>query len=279
MEYKLNAFSADKSLFYNPTTRQEFSLVQNEPVCRNGLFNTRSIFSSFLILNDEDYSLLSDLLENQYKTVSYMINVTDWRSTSDFQNNILQAIVSDNNGEIFTNWHNSAAFSKTGGHAEYLPYEGNETRVARIWSLYPQSKLSSTTTQFEAFATYLMLMLFIAVIAFVSAVMIIGLKLISTIWDDSEVYGDLRRLGMKRKNITTLITEQMLFVYFIPAVLGCVIGGFTTYRIMLVSGIIYIDETMRFVGCVCGFVLILQLVIFLLLRSRILRSLSIRKSL
>lgn len=279
MEYKLNAFSADKSLFYNPTTRQEFSLVQSEPVCRNGLFNTRSIFSSFLILNDEDYSLLSDLLENQYKTVSYMINVTDWRSTSDFQNNILQAIVSDNNGELFTNWHNSAAFSKTGGHAEYLPYEGNETRVARIWSLYPQSKLSSTTTQFEAFATYLMLMLFIAVIAFVSAVMIIGLKLISTIWDDSEVYGNLRRLGMKRKNITTLITEQMLFVYFIPAVLGCVIGGFTTYRIMLVSGIIYIDETMRFVGCVCGFVLILQLVIFLLLRSRILRSLSIRKSL
>ena len=84
---------------------------------------------------------------------------------------------------------------------------------------------------------------------------------------------------MKRKNITALITEQMLFVYFIPAVLGCVIGGFTTYRIMLVSGIIYIDETMRFVGCVCGFVLILQLVIFLLLRSRILRSLSIRKSL
>ena len=243
------------------------------------MFQAVSPRSSFLILNDEDYSLLSDLLENQYKTVSYMINVTDWRSTSDFQNNILQAIVSDNNGELFTNWHNSAAFSKTGGHAEYLPYEGNETRVARIWSLYPQSKLSSTTTQFEAFATYLMLMLFIAVIAFVSAVMIIGLKLISTIWDDSEVYGDLRRLGMKRKNITALITEQMLFVYFIPAVLGCVIGGFTTYRIMLVSGIIYIDETMRFVGCVCGFVLILQLVIFLLLRSRILRSLSIRKSL
>lgn len=66
------------------------------------------------------------------------------------------------------------------------------------WSLYPLSKLSSTTTQFEAFATYLMLMLFIAIVAFVSAVMVIGLKLISTIWDDAEVYNDLRRLGMKR---------------------------------------------------------------------------------
>lgn len=157
MEYKLNAFSADKSLFYNPTTRQEFSLVQNEPVCRNGLFNTRSIFSSFLILNDEDYSLLSDLLENQYKTVSYMINVTDWRSTSDFQNNILQAIVSDNNGEIFTNWHNSAAFSKTGGHAEYLPYEGNETRVARLTVLCWCPGLSILMKQCGSSAVYVAL--------------------------------------------------------------------------------------------------------------------------
>ena len=46
MEYKLNAFSADSSLFYNPTTEQEFLFSQNEPICRDGLFNTRSVFSS-----------------------------------------------------------------------------------------------------------------------------------------------------------------------------------------------------------------------------------------
>ena len=140
------------------------------------------------------------------------------------------------------------------------------------WSLYPLSKLSSTTTQFEAFATYLMLMLFIAIVAFVSAVMVIGLKLISTIWDDAEVYNDLRRLGMKRKKIKGLITKQMLFVYFIPTVLGCIIGAFTTYRIMLVSGVIYIGETMQLVGCVCGLVLIIQIAIFFVLRSRVMRN-------
>lgn len=31
-------------------------------------------------------------------------------------------------------------------------------------------------------------MLFIAIVAFVSAVMVIGLKLVSTIWDDTKVY-------------------------------------------------------------------------------------------
>lgn len=113
------------------------------------------------------------------------------------------------------------------------------------WSLYPLSKLSSTTTQFEAFATYLMLMLFIAIVAFVSAVMVIGL---------------------------INITKQMLFVYFIPTVLGCIVGAFTTYRIMLVSGVIYIGETMQLVGCVCGLVLIIQIAIFFILRARIMRS-------
>ncbi len=269
MEYKLNAFSADSSLFYNPTTKQEFSLIQNEPVCRDGLFNTRSIFSSFLILNDEDYNILSASLGNEYRAISYMINVKDWKHTENFQSDILQAVISDNSGQVFTNWHNSAAFDKTRSQAEYLQYEGNETRIARVWSLYPLSKLSNTTTQFEAFATYLMLMLFIAIVAFVSAVMVIGLKLISTIWDDAAVYENLRRLGMKQKKIKALITKQMVFVYFIPTVLGCLIGAFTTYRIMLVSGVIYIGETMQLVGCVCGLVLVIQGVIFFGLRSKV----------
>ena len=139
-------------------------------------------FLLFCILNDEDYRTIAATLADEYRAVSYMVNVDDWQDTMDFQNNILKAVISDNNGVIFTNWHNSATFAKTGSHAEFLPFEGNETRIARVWSLYPLSKLSSTTTQFEAFATYLMLMLFIAVVAFVSAVMVIGLKLISMIW-------------------------------------------------------------------------------------------------
>ena len=223
-------------------------------------------------MNNEDYHTIAATLANEYKAVSYMVNVENWQDTTDFQNNILQAVISDNDGVIFTNWHNSATFAKTGSQAEYLPFEGNETKIARLWSLYPLSKLSSTTTQFEAFATYLMLMLFIAIVAFVSAVMVMGLKLISTIWDDAEVYRDLRRLGMKRKAIRGLITKQMLFVYFIPTVSGCMIGAFTTYRIMLVSGVIYIAETMQSVTFVCALVLIIQIVIFFMLRSKIMRD-------
>lgn len=266
MDYKLNAFAADSSLFYNPTTKQEFTLSMNEPLSQNGLFNKRSIFSSFLVLNDEDYQMIANSLSEEYKVVSHMVNVENWRDTSEFQNNILKAVISDNDGYIFTNWHNSAIFSKTGSEAEYLSFEGNETKVARLWSLYPLSKLSSTTTQFEAFATYLMLMLFIAISAFISAVMIIGLKLISTIWEDGVV------LGTKRKGIKALISKQMLFVYFIPTVLGCIIGAFTTYRIMLVSGVIYISETMQLVGMLCILVFVMQIFIFFILRARIISN-------
>lgn len=269
MQYKKNAFWGDKSLFYNPTTKEETYFMQNEPVCVDRLFNSRSFFSSFLILNDNDYTEMSFSLENEYKATSFLLNVKDWKNTVAFQENILQAVISDNNGEIFTNWHNSATFDKTESEAEYLSFEGNETRIARVWALYPLSKLSSATTQFEAFATYLMLMLFIAIVAFVSSIMVVGLKLISTIWDDAAVYENLRRLGMKQRNIRRLITKQMIFVYFVPTIIGCVIGAFTTYRIMLVSDVIYIGKTMQVVGGVCGLVVVLQLIIFFLLRTRI----------
>lgn len=272
MSYRLNAFYGDSSVIYNPTTKEEFILSQNEPFCADGLFNSRSLFSTFLILNDEDFNALSALLGKEYKATSYMLNVNDWKNSGGFQKDILQAIVTSNHGEIFTNWHNSATFDKTGGEAEYLPYQGNETRIARVWALYPLSKLSSTTTQFEAFATYLMLMLFIAILALVSAIMVIALKIINTIWDDAIVYENLKMLGMKRYGTKRLITKQILFVYFIPTVLGCIIGAFTTYRIMLVSGVIYIENTMLLVGGVCGIVLVLQLIIFFILRTRIIRN-------
>lgn len=272
MRYKLNAFNGDSSLFYNPTTKAEFTLSKNEPICADGLVNFRSFFSSFLILNTEDYNALSANLGNEYKVTSYLLNVEDWKSTIAFQDIILKTVIADNEGEIFTNWHNSATFDKTGSKAEYLSYKGNEARIARVWALYPLSKLSSATTQFEAFATYLMLLLFIALVAFISSIMVVGLKLISTIWDDAAVYENLRRLGMEERSISGLITQQMIFIYFIPSILGCLIGAFTTYRIMLVSGVIYIGKTMLLVSGVCGLVLVLQLVIFYTLRVMILKK-------
>ena len=81
------------------------------------------------------------------------------------------------------------------------------------------------------------------------------------------MYNNLQKLGMTKGKIKMLITKQMLFVYFIPTILGCS-GAFTTYRIMLVSGVIYIRKTMELVGGVCGLVVILQLIIFIVLRSK-----------
>lgn len=269
MSYRLNAFTADTTTFYNPTTKKEFTFSKNDPLCINGLFNSHSFFSSFLVFNDRDFAELSNSLSEEYKASAYMLNVEDWKDTADFQAALLQSVVDDNGGQIFANWHNSAVFDKTGSKAEYLPYVGNESRIARVWVLYPLSKLSSTAAQFEAFATYLMLMLFIAIVAFVSSIMVIGLKLISTMWDDAMVYENLRRFGMKQRSIKELATKQMLFVYFIPTVLGCLIGAFTSYRIMLVSNVIYIGNTMLLVGGVCAAIFILQLVIFFVLRKKI----------
>ena len=52
---------------------------------------------------------------------------------------------------------------------------------------------------------------------------------------------------------------------------ACIIGAFTTYRIMLVSGVIYIGKTMQFVGCACGLVLFIQIIIFFILKISFLK--------
>ncbi len=272
MSYKRNSFCGNSSIFYNPTTKEEFNLSQNTPVCFDGLFNSKSFFSSFLILNDTDFEQFSATVSGQYRVQSYMLKVEDWKNTTNFQNAILQEVILKTDGQIFENWHNSATFDKTGGSPRYFLYKGNETRTVRLWALYPLSKLSSTTTQIEAFATYIMLMLFIAIIAFVSSIMVIGLKLLSTIWSDAVVYDNLQKLGMTQNKIKQLITKQMVFIYFIPTFLGCAIGAFTTYRIMLVSAVSYIGKVMILVGGLCSLVLALQIAMFFLLRHKVMQE-------
>jgi len=201
-----------------------------------------------------------------------MLHVEDWENSGVFQYLVLDEVISESGGHIYSNWHNSATFDKTGGQPEYFSYYGNEARTVRVWVLYPLSKLSSTTTQFEAFGTYLMLMLFIAIIAFVSSIMVIGLKLISMIWNDAGVYDNLQKLGLKKRGIKQLITKQMLFIYFIPTILGCGIGAFTTYRIMLVSAVTYIEYVMALLGGLSALVLILQITIFFALRKKVMHD-------
>ncbi|MGF7012144.1 putative ABC transport system permease protein [Lachnospiraceae bacterium PF1-22] len=272
MAYKLNAFHGNQNIFYNPSTKEEFALIKNEPLNYDGLVNSRSFLSSFLILNDADYQELSESVGSQFHISSFMMNVDNWENSMAFQDALLDEVIRECDGQIFANWHNAAVFDKQDSGPEYFSYLGNETRTVRLWALYPLSKLSSTTTQFEAFATYLMLMLFIAIIAFFSAIMVIGLKLLGTLWNDAAVYDNLAKLGMKQRDIKRLISKQMMFIYFIPTVLGCCIGAFTTYRIMLVSAIVYLANVMLLVGGLCIILFLLQLVIFFALRSKVMQK-------
>ena len=78
--------------------------------------------------------------------------------------------------------------------------------------------------------------------------------------------GGIKRYAVTKKEDSVNWSSKNMFV------LGCIIGAFTTYRIMLVSGVIYIGKTMQLVGFVCGLVVIIQIAVFFVLRSRVMRN-------
>lgn len=85
--------------------------------------------------------MIAATLADEYRAVSYMVNVENWQDTMDFQNNILKAVISDNNGVIFTNWHNSATFEKTGSQsgAPVLPVGSWKRRFAILLPIQTQT--------------------------------------------------------------------------------------------------------------------------------------------
>lgn len=98
----------------------------------------------------------------------------------------------------------------------YMDYDGNELYAARWWSMFPFARENALSSQLEMGAVYFLIMFFIAMIAFVSAVMVIGLKILGTLWQDNESYRKAVFLGLKEKSLNKLISKQISLIYYYP---------------------------------------------------------------
>lgn len=137
-------------------------------------------------------------MDSSYKKTYYLFRGSNPENSSGFQAKLLAELVALNRGELFVNYQDQAIKDKMENYEEiYIPYDGNELYAARWWDFYPYTKQTELAVQMEAGAVYLILIFFIAIISFVSAAMIMGLKIAGTIMQDTESYRRAVYLGLK----------------------------------------------------------------------------------
>lgn len=267
--------SDNRGVFYNPCAKEDFTLQKIELISRESVLNQTAKINSFAVVSDNTFQRISDNLDSSYKMTYHLFHGSNPENSSEFQKRLLAEIVALNDGEIFVSWQDQAIKDKIENYEDiYIPYDGNELYAARWWEFYPYAKQTQFDVQMEAGAVYLILIFFIAVIACVSATMIMGLKIAGTIMQDTESYRKAMYLGLKENDLKKLIRKQIGLIYFFPVICGCATASFMINRFMEASSIVHVREvTLAAIG-ISLMVILIQLIIFFFLQKKLVVSTS-----
>ena len=267
--------SEDRGLFYNPCIKEDFTLQKIKLISKGSVLNETAKINSFAVVSDNTFYRISDTLDSSYKMTYYLFHGSNTENSREFQKRLLAEIVGINKGEIFVSWQNQVIKDKIKNYEDiYIPYDGNELYAARWWEFYPYAKQTELDVQMEAGAVYLILILFIAIISFVSATMIMGLKIAGTIMQDTESYKRAMYLGLKENDLKKIIRKQIGLIYFFPVICGCVTASFMINRFMEASSATRIFEITLVAIGLSLIVSLMQLIIFFFLQNKLVVSTS-----
>ena len=267
--------SEDRGMFYNPCIKEDFTLQKIKLFSKGSVVNETAKINSFAVVSDNTFYRISDTLDSSYKMTYYLFHGSNTENSREFQKRLLAEIVAINKGEIFVSWQNQVIKDKIKNYEDiYIPYDGNELYAARWWEFYPYAKQTELDVQMEAGAVYLILIFFIAIISFVSATMIMGLKIAGTIMQDTESYKRAMYLGLKENDLKRIIRKQIGLIYFFPVICGCVTASFMINRFMEVSSATRISEITLVAIGLSLVVFLIQIIIFFFLQKKLVVSTS-----
>lgn len=247
--------------FYLPTSEEFIQMDLQDVISSDAVVNSSSAITEFVIMNDLDYEDMSRTLENDYRYSYYLWNAAGTGNPELFFSAVRDAVVDANAGQYMLN-HNTLPVRELmlldGKNVPqedvYAQYEGDELDAARNWEFYPFSRATSSSALIETAAVYLLLMFFTAIIGFISATMIIGLRVVNTIWQDETTYKKVEYLGEKRRGLKQLMTQQMSLIFFFPTIIGSLLS------ILVINRMVDVTSASQHSGIISAIALALSLI-------------------
>lgn len=269
--------------YLNGATQDIFKLKYDRTICKEGVLSLDNYYhKDFIIIDSTDYEELNNSVDERFRVESYMFNVSNWKETKEFSDELFNAVVKASDNKWCDNFSEGAKFElnklQDVGHIVGDDYnyeevnEETELMAKKWWSFDPSSKYSRVYNSITEYAIYILLMLYIAVIAFVSAIMVVGIKILNTMWQDKSVYKNITFLGSKKKDIKSIVTKQVMLIYFTPLVLGTIITLFLLKQMLTVTGMVYINEAFLASCLIAIIVVIIQIGIFFFIRNKAIKE-------
>lgn len=265
----------------NPTTKKEFTLNYKGIKFIDRIMNQDTQFEqkSFFVLDAALFNKLQSEMKKEYIFTTYMFNTPNWRETGVFSNALFNSIVKSSRGKWCPNYSTGVIFDRIRAQMpnepvdyEYKEYKETSFEANRWWGFTPYSRYHIVNSGISDFAVYLLLTLYISIIAIVSAIMTIGLKILNTMWQDKLVYKNITFLGVRKTKIKKVISMQVALIYFVPVTLGTIITLFLFKSIMNAEAWAFSNVSFLFACGLSLVVVLIQVGLFFVIRKQAIKE-------
>lgn len=199
---KMQYFNKGDILSIKNNTDKIYSFTIQEEIYE-GIANYSHLTSGFaIILDEEDYNeIIKDYNDDNFYT-AHLFNFKNWKDTEKVSYMFMDKLNEKND-------------------TSYDIYKPSELRK---WKLRPRSKILDYNALMMENRFNLFVMCFIGLLCFISTGVVLYFKIFTDLEYAKERYKKLFKIGITDKEMIKAISRELKLIFFIPVILGCVVG-------------------------------------------------------
>lgn len=214
--FQIKFFTADK---------KEVTISPDQSIeIYNKMFGGSEVFRGMVrVLNDRDYQNLQGKVDASFKFKYKTFNIDNYNKSIQFSNDFFNAYLKVHN-YTFPKWFSLRGSDRINGRVtleEKITQMSSE--VKRNWGNMPYSRIDLQANGIEDSIIYILVFGIIALSCLVASGFIIGIKILSSVWEEKLFYKNLNFLGCKGKYIKSMINKQVRLLYVFPNILASII--------------------------------------------------------
>ncbi len=223
-------YSNDTTVFTNMTTRKESKVSFGGCLhCEDLVLESESIY----VVPDLDYEALNEGLSLEWTQTLYYMNVQN--DSYQFAEELYEKFYSSFGKEFLI----SSAYDKVAAISCYEKgkdywcdkpeynqlsnFSSTNNEFQREWKYFPCFKIMSIKNTLRNYAVFIMLFIYVAFVALVSAWLIAYTRCLTIGMRNKYVFNDLEKLGASKAFRLKELRRQLTSVYFTPTVVGMTI--------------------------------------------------------
>lgn len=216
---------------FNPSTETSYSLQYAGTLEFDSLANISSPYT--YVISDEDYSIMTASLDRTYKETLYTFDVADYEASYPFAEALAKEYIShatelsDYMG-LYDFWEDKTASEN---NEEYgYAGKGNIPEPDRLmmadWKYAPSFNILTQQDFLQGISVYVMLCLYIFIIALSAVTIIAYVRSISAAEDNKELFQNLEKLGGSKNYRKNILRKQLARLFQYPIAAGCLLAIF-----------------------------------------------------